>query len=303
MKKTVVVTGAGGLLGSEIIRQLNSYEKENWRVIAITSQVDNLQKKYSKYNVLVLPMDSWALELIKRDIKVDVLLNCAFPRSSDPKQLAKGIPFTEQLMKSCAKLKIPSIVNISSQSVYTQKKKKKPTEEDDVCPENLYGVTKYACERVVSLICENSKINYTNIRLGSLTSLDFDSRLTNRFVKSAVSGDTIQINGGTQELSYLDVRDAAKALIVLINCDSKRWKNKYNLGHEESYRLIDILAKIEEIYKKKYISSINKSIKDGDSNYNNLIDSKLFYKDFSFKPQHTLESMLLELFGKHLGEI
>src|SRR5699024_516527 len=145
-----------------------------------------------------------------KNTKIDFFLNCAFPRSSNPKKLAQGIPFTESIMKKCIKKGVKNIINISSQSVYSQKGNKNITEKIDVQPENLYGNTKYACERIVALLCNYSGLNYSNIRLGSLTGLNFNVRMTNRFVQSAIKNEKIIIYGGQQKISYLDVRDAAR---------------------------------------------------------------------------------------------
>src|SRR5699024_7081694 len=169
-----------------------------------------------------------------------------------------------------------NIINISSQSVYTQKDKPLVTEESFVKPESLYGMTKYACERIVTLICEANDVNYTNIRLASLTGIDFDVRMTNKFVQSVIKGETITIQGGNQKISYLDVRDASTALIKLLHTNSKNWQHTYNLGNEESFTLLSLIEIIKN-EASKYHLNVNVDITEGNDNYNNLMDSTLFY--------------------------
>src|SRR5699024_2823188 len=231
--------------------------------------------------------------------QVDILINCAFPRSSKPEELALGIPFTEQLIKDSIDFGIQNIINISSQSVYTQKDKEDVTEESNVQPESLYGMTKFACERVVALLCEKHNINYSNIRLGSLTGLNFDARMTNRFVKKAINGELITINGGNQKISYLDVRDAATGLIKMIKQNPNNWRPIYNLGNQSYFTLIELIDIIKEKAKKNDLNNLDIKISEGDSNYNNIMNNTCFYEQFSFKPEFSLNKIIDELFEEY----
>lgn len=298
-KKTVLITGSSGLLGTEIIKQL--LEEKSFNVIGMTSRVEQLKEKYSDVNLQVVSNQNWVQELEENSQQVDILINCAFPRSSKPEELALGIPFTEQLIQESIDFGIKNIINISSQSVYTQKDKEDVTEQSDVQPESLYGMTKFACERIVALLCEQNSINYSNIRLGSLTGLNFDVRMTNRFVKQAINGEPITINGGNQKISYLDVRDAAKGLIKMLKGNPKDWRNIYNLGNEDYLALIDLAEKIKVEGKRCFLNNIVVEVKDGDSNFNNIMNNNLFYDQFSYEPNYNFNKMINELFTYKLN--
>lgn len=298
-KKTVLITGSSGLLGTEIIKQL--LEEKSFNVIGMTSRVEQLKEKYSDVNLQVVSNQNWVQELEENSQQVDILINCAFPRSSKPEELALGIPFTEQLIQESIDFGIKNIINISSQSVYTQKDKEDVTEQSDVQPESLYGMTKFACERIVALLCEQNSINYSNIRLGSLTGLNFDVRMTNRFVKQAINGEPITINGGNQKISYLDVRDAAKGLIKMLKGNPKDWRNIYNLGNEDYLALIDLAEKIKVEGKRCFLNNIVVEVKDGDSNFNNIMNNNLFYDQFSYQPNYNFNKMINELFTYKLN--
>lgn len=293
---TVLVSGASGFLGHELITQLlgdNCY-----KVIALTSKKRELAKEFEgKSNLEVLHVDNWFND-INNYGPIDTFVNCAFPRSSDPEQLAKGLVFTENIIKKALELKVKNIINISSQSVYSQKSKSLTTETANVVPESLYGMAKYASERLVASICENSAKNvyFSNIRLASLTGLEFELRMTNRFVKNAIVRKPIAVNGGGQSISYLEVRDAATALIAMLNTNPDLWKKIYNLGNYESYTVMELARTVQDTAVKHSINNVELEVNKGQQNFNNLINSELFYKDFGWRPSYTLQAIIEELF-------
>jgi len=293
-KKTVLITGSGGLLGTELIEQL--LDCGNWQVIAMTSNVNNVVNKFNNDKLLVVSNDSWIEQLSNRNIKVDTLINCAFPRTSKPEELAQGIPFTERLITDSINFGIENIINISSQSVYTQKQKEDVTEKSAVQPESLYGMTKYACERVVSILCETNDVNYSNIRLGSLVSIELTSRMTNRFIENALNNKKITIDKNNIDISYLHVKDAANALVFMINKFDKKWKNIYNLGTFEKYSLNELTSLINKYLREKNESFLEYNLKDNTNSYNNFIDSSIFYKEFDWKPSITITQIIDDIY-------
>lgn len=295
MNKTILISGASGLLGNELVNQL--LNTTSYNVVALTSQRKKLKKQYRDERLTVLHVENWEYNIDSK-LKIDTFINCAFPRSSDPEQLAQGLVFTEKIVKKATRLNTKSIINISSQSVYSQKEKEITNESLTVAPESLYGMTKYASERIVKSICESSKkkVFYSNIRLASLTGLNFDVRMTNRFVKSALTNQPITINGGEQQISYLEVRDAASALIKMLNSDLNLWYPIYNLGNKDSFSLLELVETIQVKAKKHSIHDVKLEVKDIDNSFNNLMNSELFYKDFNWQPRYNMPEMIQELF-------
>lgn len=292
--KTILVSGASGFLGRQLIQQLLQFE--NNKVIAITSQKENLESEFEKYsNLEVLETENWTEKLDKQE-KIDVLVNCAFPRSSDSASLAKGLDFTEKLVKESIELNINNIINISSQSVYSQKAKLLSDESAEVVPQSLYGMAKYAGEKIVSSLCGDKKVNYSNIRLASLTGKDFEVRMTNKFVKQVLNEEKIIVNGGQQKVSYLEVQDATSALIAMINKSSIKWNHIYNLGSHYSNTVLEIVEAVLNNAKKRKITEPEVEVNPNQDSFNNLIDSKLFYDDFSWEPRYDISLMIEELF-------
>src|SRR5699024_8014252 len=101
-KQTVLITGAGGFLGNELVKQLLNDEQN--LVIAITSQKERLERQYNFLSNLIVIENQDFLEKDFNLESVDIVFNCAFPRSSKPEELSKGITFTERIVERCSKL-------------------------------------------------------------------------------------------------------------------------------------------------------------------------------------------------------
>lgn len=293
---TVMVTGAGGFLGNELVNNL--LQENNIKVIAVTSKPELIKDKYSSFNLITLNTNEWEKSLSE---KIDIIVNCAFPRTSIPSELVKGILFAEKLVKYSNELNIGSIINISSQSVYTQKEKARTDENALISPETLYGMAKYACERLVESLCKENQINFSNIRLASLTGLDFNVRMNNKFVKAVINKEKITIHGGMQKVSYLEVRDAAEALKIMALSDPTNWESAYNLGNNEAITLLELISILKKEARKNNIQDINVEIIDKEVSFSNLLDSSLFYSTFNWKPRFNKQKMIAELFERQMN--
>ncbi|WP_026691506.1 NAD-dependent epimerase/dehydratase family protein [Alteribacter aurantiacus] len=300
INQTILVSGASGFLGSEIVRQL--LNDGSYKVIAMSSRKGVLHAKFGNSpNLKVVNTANWSNE-IDQNVKIDILVNCAFPRTANGEQLAKGLLFTEKLVKGSINLGIKKIINISSQSVYSQKAKSITNEESPVIPETFYGMTKYASERIVSTICESSNENvaFSNIRLASLSGIELEVRMTNRFVKSALAGNPIEIHGGSQRISYLDVRDASSALVAMVKSSPSGWSKVYNLGNNSSFTILELAETIKSMSSKYTENQVRLLVQEGQNSFSNQIDSDLFYNDFNWRPSIIMPDMVKDLFEYYL---
>lgn len=296
-QKRILITGAGGFFGRELVKQALAYGK--YDVIGISSQGESLKSQFKMYKQFKVLKSLIELDKNIDDNKDTILVNCAFPRSSDPTQLSEGILYTERTVETAISKGVSSIINISSQSVYSQKAKEPAKESTVARPESLYGMAKYASERVVSTLCSSSKnkVDFANIRLASLSGVGLDVRMINKFIKYALNGNPLTINGGNQYISYLEVTDAASAIIKMINTDSSLWKPVYNLGNNDYCTILELAKNIKKISKERLGKDVKLEIHEGQGNFSNLINSEEFYKDFNWRPHYTMISMMKKIFN------
>ena len=149
-----------------------------------------------------------------------MIIHCAFARSYEGHSLANSLDFTTSLLLKAKNEGVKGFINISSQSVYGGHSNPLWRESLQVSPDSTYAMAKYATEIIIKIICEDSQMKYTNLRLSSLVGPELDVRLVSKFVNNAINSKPIQIIGGKQILSFMHVKDAAEGLFALINIEN-----------------------------------------------------------------------------------
>lgn len=187
--KKILITGAGGFLGRYLIEAC--FHKE-FEIIAISSQKESLYKQFSGTDILVVDK----LEALSTDwSKIDVLINCAFPRNVDGEKIAEGLEYVAKVLEKANRDGVGFVINISSQSVYSQNRCEAANENTSVCLDTKYAIGKYVTELMTNSICR--EIRHTNLRMASLIGPEFEQRLVNKFIKSALVGENLKLIGAS----------------------------------------------------------------------------------------------------------
>lgn len=300
--KTIMVTGASGFLANQIISKI--INNKNYEVIALSSKKEGLIKQYSQnkniecFNIGDMKSNEIPFE------RVDTLIHCAFARGhKSGADIANSLSFTNEIFQEAANKGVKSIINISTQGVYGHLGSNTCSEATQVSPTSLYGIAKYATE-VMSLGIKNDyNINVTNIRLASLSggSKGLTPEVISKFVKKTLDSEKIVIVGGKQVFSYMDVRDAASAIVTLLGSNPLNWKPTYNLGNNKYYNIIDIANDVIDISKDYVSYEVKVEIQEKDIILNVGMDSSLFYRDFNWKPNHDIRSLIRSIFLYYLN--
>ena len=173
-----------------------------------------------------------------------------------------------------------AIINISSQSVYSQQRTDAATEETPVSLESSYAVGKYAVELILESICRGSNTVFTNLRMASLIGPGFDQRIVNRFVKQALETGTLNVKRNQKKFGFFDVEDAVDRIVAMLGSKKMTWKHVYNLGRDGAYTLIGIAETVKDVVKGETGKQIEIIVTDGDEIGNSELNVRSFEKDF-----------------------
>lgn len=290
----VVITGASGFLGSHLLKKLEN--DTDCFVYALSSKtiVSNADNVKSFHKDII---DSDCAEEIFCDA---VVVNCAFPRNAMGSEMAAGLEYINKLFKTCKICKSRAIINISSQSVYSQKRNCPANESTDICLESPYAVGKYATELLLQNICEGTEIAYTNLRLSSLIGPGFDQRVVNRIVEKGISGETIMADISDKRFGFLDVLDAVDGILTVAKSNVFHLKPVYNLGNGAGYSIKDFCDCIQIIFESKGLERLKVEYNESKDFGTTAVLGDLLKDDFGFIPSVTLTSSINEIVNDKL---
>lgn len=297
-RKNVLVTGASGYLGQAVIKLLSN---QNYNIIALSRDKDKVNKLYQDFDNVVCYENK---DLFKGGLclgHVDCLIHCGFARPyRNNDEITDSLNYTNQLFNLAAMHQVPIVINISSQSVYGTKQPIYWKEDTPVMPETMYAQAKYCSELMANTIKQfNKHSNVTSLRLSALSGgqaglVPID--ILAKFVTKALRNETIEIIDGRQQMQRLDVRDAAKGIVLLMETDAKAWEPVYNLGAEKSYTILEMAETVSEIAKARFGQKVNIIVKPDNIDLALGMDSTAFYELTNWKPEYDLEDIIISLF-------
>ena len=289
--KRLVLTGAGGFLGRNLLPLLL---EEGVIVSAITSRTHFELCQLAGVDVgdecvrVVAQADRTGISEALADS--DFLINAGFPRNSDGRQLAQGMEFIDWLFQEASRRGTRAVVNISSQSVYDQHRTEPATEETPPCPESPYAVAKYATELMLNCYC--ACLSHVNIRLASLIGPGFDQRVVNKMVKNALAEKRILASDQTGIFGYLDIMDAALAIVRLLEIGPVEWPDVVNVGSGEGYTTTDIAKLIRSELTGRGYSVDIVSQETNNSKINTTVNANLLRELTGWSPTKSLSKTI-----------
>ncbi|MCD8231083.1 MAG: NAD(P)-dependent oxidoreductase [Clostridiales bacterium] len=289
MKKNILITGASGIVASELISNLLKFT--DYRIFAASRH--NAGYEAPVYNIL-----NEQIERCLQENEFDCLIHCAYPRNVSETQWASGLDFGITVLFLARKYNVKRIVHVSSQSIYGWKRNIPAVEGDTIVLNNPYGTGKYCTELIVKQIFADRL--YTNVRLATVIGERTEERVPNKFIHHLIDGDDLNIQGGGQIFSFLDARDAGEALCKLIVSEKEDWCEIYNVGTEEYYSLLEIAEMCLSISKAYGNRTSKVLVHPADFTLNNRMDCSLFHRDFNWKAKHKLNETIEDIYQSYL---
>lgn len=286
----ILITGAGGYLGTELIKQLINTEH---KVYALTSNKEKLKQKFGDK---VISYSNEQLKSNKVSLQsIDVVIHCAFARAHrGGAEIAKSVLYTTNLFEKIKRNNVPAIINISTQEVYGDTVEIR-TESMPPQPNSVYGTAKYFTELFAMNLFINSNTTVTNIRLPGLIGVGADTRMVSKFIDNALNNKPINILDSELIFSQLDIRDAAAGLISLIKTPQSTWQSIYNLGYIKSYSIQEIAETVSKVAKKFNLNV--KVIKEpSEIKLHVELNSIRLYKDTNWEPTNNMKDTVTSIF-------
>lgn len=246
----VLVTGASGFIGREIVSELSLFSLLNYEIIKVSSRKSKTEGFY-RINI----SDEKDVKSLEKIGKVDVVIHSAglahqFGKTSREQFFEVNTKGTENICNLAVNLKAEHFIQISSVSVYGNSAGKKTgTDESFECrPEGFYATSKFEAEKIARKICEENKIPLTILRPATVIG-EGDFGNVSRLIEAIDKKRFIWIGKGENSKSLIYKKDVAKACLAVL--DKKTEKTEIFNVSAEALKMKEIVSLIAENLGRK----------------------------------------------------
>ena len=281
--KRILITGAGGFIGRELVNQLSKNKKN--KIIAVDNNIrGNLKSIDENKNIIVEKVDVRKKEKLRKIFKnIDECYHLAAINGTKnfyekPNLvLDVGVMGTLNVIELVKEYKVKKFIYFSSSEAY-QKPNFLPTTEreelkipDVFNPRFSYGGSKIIGEMLTINYLRNSKTKYYILRPHNVygPNMGGDHVLPELIRKLKKSNKFLKIVGdGNDSRSFIFISDAVNAIIKVANNGTQN--QIYNIGSNDEYKITEIVRILCKILNKKirikksprHLGSVSKRLPD-----------------------------------------
>lgn len=301
----VLVTGATGYLGAEVIRALLGNREH--KLFALVRSQEKFQRLFQwchadSERLIAVKTDIFKLKRLPPDTDT-IIHTAAFRFDSNPTEAKEvNIEGTANLLRLAADSNVKRFIFTSSQSVYGLKgapwnEKAKPD------PQTVYARTKYAAEQLIQK--NKGGMDFVILRFSRFYGVSLFmhwDELVGKFARLIQDGKPLPVYGdGTQRLDLLHVEDAARCVLRLLQIYPRGWNDSYNVGGGGSVslnELVECLAKVTAELGLPPLTIERHPDMAGNSPLHLELDIGYARDRLGWSPRHTLPEGLKECLEK-----
>jgi len=306
--KRVLVTGAAGSIGSEIVRQLSRFSCEE--IVAVDANETGLFDLEEGMRLLEIqvPLRTVVADIRDRD-KINWLLNTSRPEVIFHAAAYKHVPLMERHVEEAVKTNILGTFNVAEAAVRASVETFILISTDKaVNPRNVLGLTKRVAEQIVQSLSLRSRTRLFAVRFGNV--------LGSRGSLVPVLQEQIR-RGGPITLTHPDMRryfmsTAEAVLLVLQTALMDRQTGVFVLDMGEPVRVMDLateLIRLSGLEPDKDVPIVFTGVRPGEKLEEELAEvgeellSTPFDKTFEIRPNGVPSEMGLRLAFQELERL
>jgi FlaA1/EpsC-like NDP-sugar epimerase len=210
--RTILVTGAGGSIGSELARQIASFNPSKLLLLDHSEfslfQIDNEIRKYAGSECIIVPIlvDIRDRESLDRALRINppsIVFHAAaykhvhLAESNPLSTILNNIEGTRNLVEVCLDLKVESFVQISTDKA--------------VNPQGVMGATKRVCELIITAYAQQFGFRYCSVRFGNV--LGSSGSLIPLLTQKIANGEPITITDREARRYFMLIPEAVSLVL------------------------------------------------------------------------------------------
>ena len=251
----ILITGASGFVGSNLIRKLIDENKEVTILIREDSDLWRINDLVSKIQTFKTDLSNYGkLEKIISDIDPDFVYHLgtygSYPFQTNIQKITQvniinTINLFESLSK-CNNLKL--IINFGSSSEYGPKSTSM-NENDEAVPITPYGISKLTQTKFAKFYSKNMNLPIVTLRLFSVFGpFEEPGRLIFDIITAVIKGKTIELSSPFPRRDFVYVSDVIQAIETAIHAKNIIGEI-FNIGTGVMHSVQDVVNNVLEIAK------------------------------------------------------
>ena len=292
----VLVTGAAGSLGREVVRQLQA---RRHALVLMGRSEERLASTFPETSGRFVQTD-YTVDRLTPELKsVDAVVHLAGKRlSKGEARLADyecNISTTENLLEAADRQGVKRFVFASTYSIYSSGLNALPFREDQcVAPRNAYAISKLASEHVGGM----HNLDFVALRFSQLVGpYERAGYLLMTFILNALQNKQLRIFGrGRGRRDYLYVKDAAWSIVKAVECDGVR--GVFNIGSAETTSHQELASLAADVFSDRQADVVSVSTPQEDSAVLQVDRSKAALQ-LQWEPRFSLEDAFRDMNAEH----
>lgn len=267
--KTILVTGGGGSIGSELVRQLITLPVK--KVIALDNSENAIHSLIMSINLLEnKDKFKYIISNVRDYIKTDKILKEYKPNIIFHAAAYKHLPFMEEYPEEAIKNNILATENISALAIKNNIKNFVFISTDKaVRPTSLMGASKRICERMImSFSHEQNSTIFKITRFGNV--LGSSGSVIPVFERQIKEGHAITVTHPEMVRFFMSIREAARLVIKACTLDSGII---FTLDMGKPVKILDLAKNMLKVYglNENDIPIIFTGIREGEKLYEEIL--------------------------------
>lgn len=179
---------------------------------------------------------------------------------------------------------------LTYQNVYSKKSLNILSENSNICPRNLTGLSKLMHENEIKLFMKGHDLQYYILRI--FRGYGKGSRdIISRWINNSLNNKINYISNPNNSFDFIYSKDTSKVIEKILTNKAKNKSGTYNLGSGKSYSI----NHISEILKKKIPNAIFKKNNNKYENERSISDNSKLEKNFNLKIESDIEKNIDEI--------
>lgn len=210
-ERTVMVTGGGGSIGSELCRQIIKFSPKD--LIVLDNYENNayvLQQEFKRNGIFA--NIRYVIASVKDKKKLDLIFNKYRPDIVFHAAAHKHVPLMEENPSEAIKNNIFGTLNVAICSdKYKVKRFVMISTDKAVNPTNIMGATKRVCEIIIQSMNKMSKTQFVAVRFGNV--LGSNGSVVPLFIEQIKSGGPVTVTHKDINRFFMTIPEAAQLVL------------------------------------------------------------------------------------------